>query len=297
MSHMPGLWIPFLAAAALTAQSSQDAPQSKLTAREMFYDFGQSAAAPDAAKPKNPPKAPPVIKKAPPVPTRAGQVKPPDPPPPVRLPGGASVIRASAGPALGLKYTIVRRTGAQSMEVPADTVFHAKEAIQLKVQTNGPGYLYVVNQGSSGTWKPMFPAPEIAGGNNHVETFGEITLPDAKHQMTFDEHTGTENLFLIFSREPVSDLEELIYSLRDASAPAAQPAKPSSDRVVVARADIGDSTVDRLRRVYARDLLIEPVTPETPADASAKKETAVYVVNPNGSADSRLVADLHLRHQ
>jgi len=63
------------------------------------------------------------------------------------------------------------------------------------------------------------------------------------------------------------------------------------------------STADRLRALaaeqiardaWSRDLIIEKVDPNTNGD---KKETAVYVVNPTGSADSRVVADLHLVHQ
>ncbi len=64
----------------------------------------------------------------------------------------------------------------------------------------------------------------------------------------------------------------------------------------MARANIEDSTIGRLRQAYSRDLVIEPVTPEV-TDSSRRKETAVYVVNPTGAADSRLVADLKLRHQ
>jgi hypothetical protein len=171
----------------------------------------------------------------------------------------------------------------------------------LKVETNLPGYLYIVNQGSSGTWKPMFPSPEIAGGNNHIQGFRTITLPSGEHQMTFDQHPGVENLFIVFSREPVPDFEDLIYSLQDKAKPAAQPqTAPSAapkEKVVMAMARIDDGMVGRLRQTYSRDLVIERVTPDTPPDSSARKETAVYVVNPTGAPDSRLVADLKLRHQ
>jgi len=63
---------------------------------------------------------------------------------------------------------------------------------------------------------------------------------------------------------------------------------------LIMAANISNTAVDRMRAVYARDLIIEKVDPNTPGD---KKETAVYVVNPTGSADSRVVADLHLVHQ
>ena len=50
----------------------------------------------------------------------------------------------------------------------------------------------------------------------------------------------------------------------------------------------------RLHETYSRDLVIERVGDDTHADT---KEKAVYVVNPTGSPDSALVADLHLVHQ
>jgi hypothetical protein len=302
MSLKPGFLIPFAAAAALVP--SLAAQGSKLTAREIYYT-PQASAAHRPAAPSNAAAA----SKSRPAPERlnAEARTPARSNPqaaPLNLPGGASITMASAGPPLGLKYTIIKRSGSQVMEVPADTTFHARDGIQLKVETNVPGYLYIVNKGSSGTWKPMFPAPEIESGNNHVNGFQPVTLPSPDHQMTMDQQPGTENLFIVFSREPVPDFEELIYSLRDKSAPArpqSAPSRPQAtpprDRVVMARVDIDDATVGRLRRVYSRDLIIDKVTTDTPPDTTARKEDAVYVVNPNGSADARLVADLPLKHQ
>jgi hypothetical protein len=58
---------------------------------------------------------------------------------------------------------------------------------------------------------------------------------------------------------------------------------------------VDDALVGRLRnQVYARDLVFEKVDDSTPGD---KKEKAVYVVNPTGSPESRLVADVTLKHQ
>ena len=37
----------------------------------------------------------------------------------------------------------------------------AGDRIRFSVEANAPGYLYIVNQGSSGTWKPKFPSAEI----------------------------------------------------------------------------------------------------------------------------------------
>jgi hypothetical protein len=52
--------------------------------------------------------------------------------------------------------------------------------------------------------------------------------------------------------------------------------------------------VGLLRTAYSRDLVIEKIDASTDTQ---KGETAVYVVNPSGSPESRLVADLRLAHR
>jgi hypothetical protein len=171
------------------------------------------------------------------------------------------------------------------------------------VQTNGPGYLYIVHHGTSGTWQLMFPSPEVADGNNHVDGWSANKMPP-NSRMVFEGQTGTERLFIVFSRTPEDGLENLIYSLQDSKAkpaankPADKPAdKPATKKyVMTASADIPDSAVGRLQ-TYTRDLVIETVDEKTEDKSSAKNENAVYVVNPSGSADSRVVADVKLVHQ
>ena len=74
-----------------------------------------------------------------------------------------------------------------------------------------------------------------------------------------------------------------------------QPGSTSLAQPPIIRASIDDNAVGRLRVGYARDLIIEAVHPDTPG--GKKKENAVYVVNPTGSPDSRLVVDLLLVHK
>jgi len=226
------------------------------------------------------------------------------------MPGGAHLIKAAAetGPPLGLRYTIIRRVNGVPVETLPDFAFHSGDHLQLEVQTNGPGYLYVVNQGSSGAWTPIFPSPTIARGDNHVDGWHTYTLPTPDYQMTLDQNPGTENLTIVFSREPVPDFEDLIYMLQGhqvkpasdsgGGEPAAAPRAKGT--VMMASVRIDDTIVGRLRSAVSRDLIVERVDQNTPTDSSAsgeKKETAVYVVNPAGAPDSRLVADLHLVHR
>ena len=205
---------------------------------------------------------------------------------------------ASGAPPLGLRYTVLK-LGADNTptEVPNDTVFHAGDRIRFSVEANAPGYLYIINQGSSGNWKPVFPSAEIEDGNNRIEGWRPYTMPP-KSRLAFDSTVGTENLFIVFALQPENDLESIIYSLqgrkKPAAAAAATDAPVQSSKELIVAANISNSAVDRMRAAWSRDLIIEKVDPNTNGD---KKETAVYVVNPTGSADSRVVADLHLVHQ
>jgi hypothetical protein len=272
---------------------AQAAPHKQLTARELFYAAAPAPAAKTSA-------ARPSARRSTAVPAKPVEIARADPRPAAPRPTAAvapttAPMPASGAPPLGLRYTVLKLAADNTpTEVPNDTVFHAGDRIRFSVETNAAGYLYIVNQGSSGNWKPMFPSPEIEDGNNRIEGWRPYTMPP-KSRLAFDSTVGTENLFIVFSLQPETDLENMIYSLQGKKNAAAAPEAPvHSSKELIMASNISNTAVDRMRAVYARDLIIEKVDPNTPGD---KKETAVYVVNPTGSADSRVVADLHLVHQ
>lgn len=309
-----------LAACFVLVAGAQERAKRQLTARELFYSAVQTPAKAEPAQPpvqaKNTP--PPAQKAArtevastdkkptPAVRSQPSQSsQPSQPSQPTELADGTHIVPAvatvgaastSAGLPLGLKYSILKKSGDNMVEVPANTTFHAGDRIQINVQTNQPGYLYIISQGSSGTWKPMFPSSEVEDGSNHVEGFRSYIMPP-KSRILFDEQAGNEKLFVILSRVPEPDLEKVVYSLQGgAAAPAPKKEDPAKGKtlLVMASAKIDDTMVGRLRNTYSRDLVIEKVDENTPG---ARKEEAVYVVNPTGSSDSRVVADLQLVHQ
>ena len=185
----------------------------------------------------------------------------------------------SASVPLGLRYAVLKRdAGGQYNEVDADTSFRSGDRIRLKVDANTSGYLYVVMQGSSGTWKLLFPSAEVAGGSNLVRKGESRQIPPGdRGQFVFDEQAGNEKLFIVLTRQPEPDLDKLIYSIGG---------KPDS---LVAQATVRDDVVSKLRaQVASRDLVFEKV------DSS---ENAAYVVNPSTSPDARLVVDIALKHK
>ncbi|MGA2266834.1 MAG: DUF4384 domain-containing protein [Bryobacteraceae bacterium] len=308
-----GRWMcGFLSVAA--AAMAQTAPESgkKLSARELFY----AEAAPSApvktpeAKPARKPAAKPAAPARPAAAAEAVTAAPKAGPPlnvpartsgqVARMPVGAAIVPAAYSPEkpLGLRYSFLRNPGGdQYREVDADTVFHSGDRIRVSVECNDEGYLYIAMKGTSGSWKVLFPSAEIEGGSNRVTSGRQYTIPPAPGRFAFDEQAGEEHLFIVLARRPEPSLEQLIYSLGSSTpAPAAEEAKePPKHLLMASLTPMDDALVGRLRnQVLARDLVFEKVDEATPGE---KKEKAVYVVNRTGSPESRLVADVTLKHQ
>jgi Domain of unknown function (DUF4384) len=289
MSFSSKFLIPLGAMSLLAAGiSAQTAPKSKLTPRELFYSADPSV---DGSH-KTPPKGQGTKGSKGSTPkgdtgaTAHGGAE---------LPGGGHVINASARPPIGVTYTLQKKVGDAMVDVSPDSVFHKDDRIAFVVQTNSPGYLYIGNKGPSGAWNPLFPSAQIENGDNHVEAFHKYPMPPG-YRFYFDEKTGVEDVFILFSREPVPDFEKLLYSEQGGSNPGAKPAdgKSQPKPLNVAKLDLPASTVDRLRTTYSRDLLIEKIDDDKPGD---RKEKAVYIVNPTGNSDSHVWADIRLVHK
>jgi hypothetical protein len=196
---------------------------------------------------------------------------------------------------LGLRYAILKRTGEEYREVDPDRTFHSGDAIRVSVEANDTGHLYIVMRGTSGNWRLLFPSPEIDGGNNRVVRGRRYQIP-SRNAFIFDENAGTEKLFLVLTRKPETDLDQLIYRLSTGKAnPDQGTTEPKTLMMAESRQQITDDVVNRIRgRVLSRDLVFEKVDEQTPGE---QKETAVYVVNHKLAADSQLVVDLSLKHQ
>ena len=297
----------FLVAAAVLAQT---APQNgkKLSARELFYAETAPPAPAKApeAKPVRQSAAKPAAPAKPVVAVEAATAAPKAGPPPtipVRTNADFSgsqthtaVVPAAYSPStrkpLGLRYSFLRNTGGDEyVEVdPENTVFRSGDRIRVAFQSNDEGYLYIVMKGTSGSWRVLFPSPEIADGSNRVASGRQTLIPPPPGRFAFDEQAGEERLFIVLARNHEPSLEKLIYSLGSAS-----PNEPPKQLLTANLSPVDDALVGRLRnQVYARDLVFEKVDDATPGD---KKEKAVYVVNPTGSPESRLVADVTLKHQ
>ena len=169
---------------------------------------------------------------------------------------GASAPRV---PNAGLKYRILRRgSTGEGLEVDPDTVFRSGDRIRLGFEPNIDGFLYVIQEGTSGRWSMLFPHPRIQSGRNDVVRFREVAIPPAGW-FRFDDTPGIERILVYLSREKVTAL-------------------PGADGPVVRVESVTQPTLaDLTRTIRPRDLVFE--TDEAVSDAPGGTVQAVYVVN------------------
>jgi Domain of unknown function (DUF4384) len=283
------------AAAVVLAWPLAAAPQDagRLTARQLFYTTQPAA--------KEAPK-PPAVKPAVKVPIKkstipappAGAAAVPKTEPPAAVPTAPPAPTApqpqAAAPYLGLRYSLLQLNEDKLQEVDPEKVFHSGDRIQLKLQSNSSGYLYIVLQGSMGDWKVMFPSKEIRHGDNLVTANTPILIPGGEDSdFAFDKNPGAEKLFIVLSRQPEQEMDSLIYSLKGHSARPAQVASANlQPKTTIASADF-----EPVRgRLGSRGLeLSKRQTWSTP------EEKAVYIVNASTGSSDRVIADVVLKHE
>lgn len=204
--------------------------------------------------------------------------------------GAAPHLVQTAENRLGLRCSLLLRDAeGQYVEVAPGTVFHSGDQIRLSLLANEPGYIYVIAQGSTGAWSPIFPpagADKIAAGQPQL-------VPNGTKTFTFDQNPGDEKLFVILSRNPIDDIDRVIGNLKG-SRPASVPSPSAEGQTLMAENKIPDFFVQQLA---SRDLVL--MDEQKVDDASASGEKAIYVVSKTGSPDasSRVVLNLDLRHE
>jgi hypothetical protein len=224
---------------------------------------------------------------------------------PVYTPAVIPAAYVSPQPPLGLRYSLLlSRANDPYREVDATSTFRSGDGLKITVEANDDAYLYVIARGTSGLWKVLFPVSEVASGDNLIQPFRRYEVPNGGRYY-FDDQAGEENLFLVLTRKPEKNFEDLIYNITQ---PAGEPVKPAVGAPVRPPAPktfqvaglirpIDDALVGKIRsELVARDLVFEKVDDSKPGP-SQQKETAVYVVNKNAGPNGKVIVDLKLEHK
>jgi len=181
--------------------------------------------------------------------------------------------------ALAVRYAVLKRVGDDFVEVAPSARFHENDEIRLKVTSNRSCRLYVIQRGSTGNWSLLFPDPDINSGSNEIKGGEDHVIPgESGASFVFDGQPGEDRIFLLLTRTPVPELDEISQ-------------RKGSSSQSAGRSTISDEWIEHQRVQFQRDLIYTPAQ-----DRNSDK--AVYVANTAASADrrDRIVVDLRLVH-
>lgn len=155
----------------------------------------------------------------------------------VSSPASTTAGKPSAGkPAAGRPGARVRieldRDG-RARFVSTRTVFHAGDKVRFHFAMNFPGYVVVINQGSSGTRSLLFP---YKGVSNHIGRTADYTVPQGEGWFEFDDTPGTEQLTFIMSKREIEEVTQITTGSHGSSSVAAAPAHPAGEHPATAAA-------------------------------------------------------------
>jgi hypothetical protein len=175
--------------------------------------------------------------------------------------------------ALGLKYRVWKLVDEKPMEWDPGGPWAAGDAVRLGLEVNDGGYLYVVYRLPGGTWRRLFPTPEIDRGSHFVR--GGVIYPIPPEEgLALTLPGGSERIFVVLAREPVRELESLVSPLAPENTVSAAPPP-----------EIADAVVEKVRSmVNSKDLVNERVA----------GERAGYAVNRSGRPDSVIAFEIRL---
>ena len=181
---------------------------------------------------------------------------------------------------MGIRYRITQLLeDCEQVPVDANSTFHAGDQIRLSLESNTDGYLYILNQGTSGSWNYIFPHLTINSGDNFIRKGVEYTIPP-RSWLRFDENPGDDVLIILLSKIRLDPFESGIIRQQRAS-----PQRPLTAEII---SELNDHIKTRAL-VFAEEYA--PVQHQMVDKVQIQN---VYAVNLN--PDSYFVTQLVLRH-
>lgn len=120
------------------------------------------------------------------------------------LVGTAIVVHGQKSGASVLSIRLEQRKGDTAHPVPQNSVFRNGEILRFRLTSQIEGYLYVVDQGTTGSTEVLFPASGQAS-SNRIRIGREYLVPaDGEGWFEVSGPTGFDVLYFVVSATPIS---------------------------------------------------------------------------------------------
>ena len=114
---------------------------------------------------------------------------------------------------LGLGVTLfMRDSNGLAVRVDPDHVFRKGDRVRVLLESNTDGYLYIFNTTDDGPATMIYPDAQLDEAGNYLQAHVPFEIPSSGpaderlRWFAFDQVAGTERLFFVFTREPLSGI-------------------------------------------------------------------------------------------
>lgn len=140
-------------------------------------------------------------------------------------------------PRMGIGLTLfMRDSNGLAVRTDPEHVFTKGDRVRVLLETNTDGYLYIFNTTNHGPATMIYPHADLDEGGNYLQAHVPFEIPSSTASeerlrwFAFDEVAGSEQLFFVFTREPLKGIpleDELTAFCRDSKDKC--PIKPSTE--------------------------------------------------------------------
>jgi Domain of unknown function (DUF4384) len=134
---------------------------------------------------------------------------------------------------IGLGVTLfMRDSNGLAVRVDPDHVFQKGDRVRVVLETNTDGYLYIFNTTDDGPATMIYPDSQLDDAGNYLQSHVPFEIPSSASAderlrwFAFDQVAGTERLFFVFTREPLSGIpidDDLIALCKDSKESCMRP--------------------------------------------------------------------------
>lgn len=195
-----------------------------------------------------------------------------------------------SGRADAIKVAVYRTDGEGARPVRADQVFHQGDAIYLTLESNFPGYVYLVNGQPGGKTVVLLPSTEQPDHTLAPHQPRQFPAPPAR--ILFDAEKGIETLRVVISRTPIPAYDQAVAThglLAGADPFASAVGRASEQRPGVVETLTGKG------RFASRGLYVSTPPDTTSSYVSVGRGDAGPAAHLEGNQTG--VFEIHLKHQ
>src|SRR5829696_6463445 len=206
-------------------------------------------------------------------------------------------------PRLGIGLTLfMRDSNGLAVRVDPDHVFRKGDRVRVLLETNSDGYLYIFNATDNGSATMIYPHADLDEAGDYLQAHVPFEIPSSLSAderlrwFAFDEVAGTERLFFVFTREPLSGIpidDDLIALCKDSKCPVS----PSSEVWAVVQKEMQEPLKTDKTQQFGGAQTVTEQQASVRGLGLSKDDPPPSVVMMVSSRRSTLVATLDLIHK